>query len=116
MYQVDADFTKILDEVTVRAEHDAPEEDFFSQLDQGEMDYQGPLFGETVIPSDTTNGANPSDKNSPKGSGQTNAPNQNLPVKPLSGRDYYGSMTAPPPDEQQSSSAASKKVPPSIEF
>jgi hypothetical protein len=115
MYQVDADFTKILDEVSERAENEAPEEDFFAQLSQGDIDYQGPLFGEAAIPGGTARSA--ADPAQPAAAANSQGETeQSVAKKPMTGAEYYGRMTAPPPDEPQPSQSAAKKLPPSIEF
>lgn len=51
MYQVDADFTRILDEVALHEDVEAPDEDFFADLQRDDVEVDGPLFGEPMIPS-----------------------------------------------------------------
>jgi hypothetical protein len=141
MYQVDADFVRILEDVSVHEEAEAPDEDFFTQLGQDNVDYQGPLFGEAAIPGTpaTTATATPAVQNiassappaastaSPVASTATGPTASTTGQTSMSGAAYYGANTSPPPDEttaanqpssqpQKNDSLSAKKSKPSIEF
>jgi hypothetical protein len=49
MFQVDADFTRILEEVEAEEAVEAPDEDFFAELERGNIDVEEPLCGEPMI-------------------------------------------------------------------
>jgi len=65
MYQVDADFSRIIEAVNLEEEIESTEEDFFAQLEQGEFDSEEPFFGESLIPSLNDSGESSSAHNSP---------------------------------------------------
>lgn len=108
MYQVDSDFTRILQQMTVAPQQS--EDDFFEQLEEGTADYQGPLFGEAAIPSDSPQ---------PPG-GTTGAPGQGGMQQSTSGSQYYATTTGAPPPDQEMRAPDVKPQPPSgkkqIEF
>jgi len=127
MYQVDADFIRILDDVVAHEEADVVEEDFFTQLGQDNVDYQGPIFGEAAIPpagapepSANSQQISPQQVN-PPGTAQTPVQppgSAQTPVQPgtgtpagagsssaasaISGAAYYGAKSSPPPEDNAS--------------
>jgi hypothetical protein len=124
MYQVDADFVRILDDVAVHEEAEAPDEDFFTQLGQDNVDYQGPLFGEAAIPGTPAATATPAVSNTasavPPAASAAGPTAATTGQASMTGAAYYGANSSPPPDEttgaNQPNPQAQKKSKPSIEF
>ena len=50
MYQADVDFTRILENLTGAPPALWQDDEFFRELNQGLVDFQGPLFGESALP------------------------------------------------------------------
>ncbi|HEY9754561.1 MAG TPA: DUF4388 domain-containing protein [Oculatellaceae cyanobacterium] len=50
MYQADVDFSRILENLTGSPPSLLQDDEFFRELNQGLVDFQGPLFGESAMP------------------------------------------------------------------
>jgi hypothetical protein len=57
MYQADVDFTRILESLTGSPPAMWHDDEFFRELNQGLVDFQGPLFGESAVPERPANAA-----------------------------------------------------------
>lgn len=110
MYQVDADFSRIIEQLDSSGIRELPDDDFFRDLTQELADYQGPLFGEAAIPNQV---------NMPLPGGQYQAPASQIeaPTEPGSHwppDDIPAAMPSPQP--QSDTLGGASKPPPSIEF
>jgi hypothetical protein len=55
MYQVDADFSRIVEQLAANVVPDPLEDDFYKELAQELDEFQGPLFGESPVPAGESN-------------------------------------------------------------
>ncbi len=77
MYQADVDFTRILENLTGAPPAMWHDDEFFRELNQGLVDFQGPLFGESALPDKAASTQNAGPETSAKDSGHAGAPGGN---------------------------------------